>query len=252
LIDRPLRHVVKYASKVFAGSPMELPLLEKLNIPPHKVSIVTNGVNEYFLERPTAAQMNAVQSKFDLPATKDGEQLVGLYLGNHTQNKGLPVLLEALAQVTAPYMMIVGGKRRSTIDYEGHITRCGVGQRLIFTDWISDEEMLALAHYAEIFIFPTLADTLPLVVLEAMACGLPILSTTVGGIPYQVDASCGQLVPPGDVLALRTAIEQFSKDKARLKPMGAAARQKVQRQFRWQQSAEVAFAEYASLCLVRA
>jgi len=247
LIDRPLRYVVQHAAKVFAGSPCEMPLLRKLEISTDKISIVTNGVNEYFLQTPTCEQTAQAINKFELPPKIESSPITYFYLGNHTQNKGLPILLESLMQITEPYLMIVGGKKRNIIDYEHYIARCRAGQRIVFTDLLSDEEVLALAHYSDLFIFPTLADTLPLVILEAMACGLPILATEIGGIPYQVKPECGHLVQPGDPIALGNALKHLSMDKELLKEMGKAARHRVETVFRWKEVAHTAFVEYNSI-----
>jgi starch synthase len=246
-IDRPLNYVVRHATKVFAGSPYELPLLTKLAIPTTKISLITNGVNEYFLQSPSSEQMDRVIRRFGLPPDEQSRPVTYFYLGNHTQNKGLPVLLDTLMQITEPYLMIVGGKKRNTIDYERYCALCQPGQRIIFTDLLLDEDILALSYYADLFVFPTLADTLPLVILDAMACGLPILSTQIGGIPYQVSSECGYLVTPGDSNALGEAIRYLSQNKQLLESMGKAARNRVETLFRWEEIARTAFAEYSSI-----
>lgn len=246
-IDHPLRYVVQHATKVFAGSPYELPLLTDLEIPTTKISVITNGVNEYFLQSPSPDQMDRVIRKFGLPFCEQSRPVTYFFLGNHTQNKGLPILLDTLMRTTEPYLMIVGGKKRNTINYERYCALCNPDQKIIFTDLLLDEEILALSYYADLFVFPTLADTLPLVVLDAMACGLPILSTQIGGIPYQVSSECGYLVPPGDSNALGEAIRYLSKNKELLESMGEAARNRAKTLFRWEEIARTAFAEYSSV-----
>jgi glycosyltransferase involved in cell wall biosynthesis len=80
-----------------------------------------------------------------------------------------------------------------------------------------------------------------------MACGLPILSTQIGGIPYQVSSECGYLVTPGDSNALGEAIRYLSQNKQLLESMGKAARNRVETLFRWEEIARTAFAEYSSI-----
>jgi starch synthase len=84
-------------------------------------------------------------------------------------------------------------------------------------------------------------------VLEAMAHGLPILSTRVGGIPYQVDQRCGDLVEPGNPIALRDAFERMIVDRQKLESMGAAARKRAATEFNWTASARKALAAYQSI-----
>jgi len=247
LMRAPLQEVVDHAARIFALSPAEHPLLKQLRVPDAKIALVTNGVNPFYFGAPEASELAEVQRTFALTAREKDGPPVAMFLGNHTQNKGLDVLLEALLASSRPYLLIVAGKKRETINYAGYLARCRPGQRIIFTDSVSDQQVRALFHCADLFVFPSLADTLPLVVLEAMAAGLPVLATTVGGIPYQVDASCGRLVPPGDVEALRVAFEEFSTQRDSLRIMGAAARERVRERFDWSRSSDEAYRQFLSI-----
>jgi glycosyltransferase involved in cell wall biosynthesis len=216
-------------------------------VPEERIALVTNGVNPFYYAPASDAALSAVCRDFGLPWPKDERIPVCFFLANHTNNKGLGVLMEAFLQSERPYTLVVGGKKRPHIGYDEYVARCRPGQRIVFTDSLSDEQVRALFHYADLFVFPSLADTLPLVVLEAMAAGLPILSTTVGGIPYQVDASCGRLVPPGDAPALRAAFEDLTADPVALRALGAAARLRVQARFDWERSAAEAYRHYQAI-----
>ncbi len=247
LMQLPLREVVDHAAMIFALSPQERPLLHRLGVADVKIAVVTNGVNEYYYAEPTHDEINTVRATFGLPAQGEQDTPVAMFLGNHTQNKGLNVLLAAFLSLEIPYQLVVAGKKRENIDYLGYAARCLPGQRIVFTDSVSDTEVRALLHCADLFVFPSLADTLPLVVLEAMATGLPVLATTVGGIPYQVDDSCGRLVPPGDVPALRRALEDLFDRRATLKALGVTARRRVRERFDWGRSATEALKHYQAI-----
>jgi glycosyltransferase involved in cell wall biosynthesis len=251
LVDRPLRYVLKHATMVFALSPHEYPMLRALGIPAAKLAVVSNGVDEQYLEPPDQEQLAAVCSKFALPLDhaprRQHNGWVGFFLGNHTRNKGLPILLDAMRHVKTPYLLIVGGKKRTELDYATYERRASASQRIVFTDFLTEAEVAALYAYADLFIFPSLADTLPLVVLDAMAAGLPVLSTAVGGIPYQVDESCGYLVEPGDPVGLAEALNQITVDRAKLAWKGAQARLRVRERFWWPQSAAQAVALYEKI-----
>lgn len=246
LIERPLSYVVGHASNLFIGAPTELPLLAQLGVTADRTVLVTNGVDPLYLEPAPAADIAAVCAKFDLPRAKDECTPVGFFLANHTENKGLWVLLDAFSTTKRPYLLIVGGKQRD-YNYQRYMARCAPNQHIVFTDYLTETEVRALFQYADLFIFPTLADTLPLVILEAMASGLPILSTTVGGIPYQVDESYGCLVPPGDVVALQQAFEKLTSNMKRLPIMGQQAKAVVKHRFNWDESAQRAYAAYQAI-----
>jgi glycosyltransferase involved in cell wall biosynthesis len=93
-------------------------------------------------------------------------------------------------------------------------------------------ELVALSARADVFIFPTLADMLPLAVMEALAAGLPVLATNVGYLGEQVDDGVtGYLIEPGDEHALADAALRLIRDPALRRTMGAAARRAAEERF---------------------
>ncbi len=167
-------------------------------------------------------------------------------MANHTRNKGIDILLDAFLGSDKPYCLIVGGRKRD-YDYAGYASRAGAHQQIVFTDSLTDHEIRCLHHYADLFVFPSRADTLPLVVLEAMAAGRPVLSTRVGGIPYQIDDNCGRLVEPEDAAALRQAFAEMTSQPAMLKSMGQAALARVRAHFDWDRSADETYDLYCQI-----
>jgi starch synthase len=247
LIEKPLRYIVKHAHTVFALSPLEYPLLNALGIENDRIRIVTNGASPAFYSTSDLAEIQSITDRLDLPRLSEKRVPVGIFLGNHTKNKGVDILLEAFGQIQKPFILIVCGQKRDDIQYNKFSAQLGKDQKIVFTGWMKEAEIISLFHYADLFVYPTLSDTLPLVILEAMASGLAILSTKVGGISYQVDQSCGVLVEPGNPQALKEAFEQMSEDREKLVRMGRAANQIAQTKFNWQQSAQQAFMFYQEI-----
>ena len=206
------------------------------------IDVVPNGVD---LPPPASpAADRAVWERFGLDAPGEGAPITCLFLANHTPNKGLPVLLAGFLGLAQPFTLIVGGETRPEIDYAGAVAAVKPGQRIVVTGRLSDAEVGALMRRADLFVFPTLADTLPLVVFEAMAHGRPVLASEVGGIPHQIDAACGRLVPAGDPEALRNAVADLAGDRAALRRMGERARARVAADFSWAGAAATAFGVY--------
>lgn len=245
-IDLPLQKVIKSASMIFALSPADVPLLNTIDQNVKRITVIPNGVNPYYFRQPSDGQMEQVRRKFDIPYTRSGDTPICFFLANHTKNKGLEILFEAFLASSKPYVLVVGGKKRN-YDYEYFVAQCRVNQRIIITDELTNEEILALFHVCDLFVFPTLADTLPLVILEAMATGTPILSTEIGGIPYQVKENCGMLVKAGDPIALKDAFEKMMSDYDRLREMGHMAHTIVKNHFDWKRSAALTYEQYALL-----
>jgi glycosyltransferase involved in cell wall biosynthesis len=98
---------------------------------------------------------------------------------------------------------------------------------------VSLEERLAFFKRADVFVLPTYAEGTPISMLEAMAAGLPVVSTPVGGIPDVVeDGVEGFIVKPGDVEALADRLARLINDPERRRRMGRRAQDKV-RPFNW-------------------
>ena len=83
----------------------------------------------------------------------------------------------------------------------------------------------------DIFLYPSIADTAPLAVIEAMACALPVVGFRIGGLPDFITESEGFLVPPSDTAALIKAVRKLATDESLRARMGAAARERAVRYF---------------------
>ena len=241
LVVAPVSRVTRHASAVFALSPADVPIVREMGFK-REVDIVCNGVPMPAAPAP-GADAEALR-RLGIPVARRPGQITCMFLANHTPNKGLGQLLEAIALLRRPCLLIVGGERRDTIDYERHLRACGLGQEIVVTGRVGDDEVAAMYRRSDLFVFPTLADTFPLVVLEAMSHGLPVLATRVGGIPHQVDDTCGALVDPGQPAQLAAAIDRLAENPARLRRLGEAARARVSAELSWERAAENAVAGY--------
>ena len=95
------------------------------------------------------------------------------------------------------------------------VERRGLGRFVEVRDWIGPAERDRLLASADAFVLPSYAEGLPMSLLESMAWGLPVITTTVGSIPEHVrDGAQGLLVQPGDVSELAGAIERIVMDDA--------------------------------------
>jgi glycosyltransferase involved in cell wall biosynthesis len=89
----------------------------------------------------------------------------------------------------------------------------------------------AVMQAADVYVHAARAETFPISILEALACGVPVVASEVGGIPEQVDADCGQLVPAGDADALADALLGLLEDAPGRAVMGARAAEQAQARF---------------------
>lgn len=248
LVYRPIARVVREAAAILLLSPADATIVEAMGTRDADTFIVPNGIELPKAGDPT--QDAATLKKFGLEGDEANQlagQLTCMFLANHTPNKGLPVLMSAFQSLDLPFLLIIGGEQRPGIDYDGFVRSLKKGQRAIVTGRLEDHEVPALLRSSALFVFPTLADTLPLVVFEAMAHGLPIVASNVGGIPHQVDSDCGLLVPPGDWRALAAAVQSLAVDVPLRTLMAAGALAKVAELDSWDDSAKHALSAYEAV-----
>ncbi|WP_190287812.1 glycosyltransferase family 4 protein [Massilia sp. NR 4-1] len=171
------------------------------------------------------------------PAVADWSQrLPGqtLFFGRVGQRKGTYDLLAAAASLKAEFpglRLDIGGD--GEVEHaSAEAAALGLQQQVHFLGWVRGDAKAAALARSSIYALPSYNEGLPMSVLEAMAAGLPILSTPVGGIPEAVsDGVEGFLVPAGDVAQLTARWRQLLADPALAQRMGAAARHKVQTTF---------------------
>ena len=242
LVEAPVAGVVRHAAGVFALSVADFGIVRAMGFAGTELSVVSNGVT--MPSPPNPERDRALFARLGMGVRNTPGQITCMFLANHTPNKGLPVLLAAAAKVKRPLRLIIAGDRRPGIDYDGAAAGCRDGQEIVVTGRLDDDEVSALFRRADIFVFPTLADTFPLVVLEAMAHGVPVIASAVGGIPWQVSEESGVLLPAGNADALAAAIEKLADEPLRRAAMARAARERVVREFSWVRAAEAALAGY--------
>lgn len=148
-----------------------------------------------------------------------------LCIGRFCAEKGHLLLLEAFAQLDRPGLRLVlagDGEFRPLI--EAKIAELGLGERVTITGWIGGDEVRRRIDEATLLVQPSLMEGLPVVIMEAMALGRPVISTFVAGIPELVqDGRTGWLVPVGDVGSLARAMaEALDTPVKRLEEMGRA------------------------------
>lgn len=247
LVSKPFKQAVDNANAIFLTSPPENAVADALHIPVEKRFIITNGHDTFFQQPALEAELADVRSKFQL---SNDIAPTFFFLGNHTANKGIDTLLTACHKAKQPWNIIIGGMIRSKEEHNQLLKQyrvCELGEKVKFTDFLSKNELRALYQSVDGFVFPSKADTLPLVVLDAMASSLPVIATNVGGISYQVDNSNGKLISPDDADELAKALDDLSLSKELRQHLGFMGLQKVKERFCWNKSAETALSIYKKI-----
>ncbi len=159
-----------------------------------------------------------------------------LFVGRLRLRKGVEVLLRALALLRAegqmPRLRIVGdGEHRPAI--ERAAARFGVSGQVDFLGRRSPAEIRWLLAHSAALVVPSIYEGMPLVVLEAMFDGLPVVASRVSGIPEVVlDPETGWLVPPEDPAALAAALAELWRSPAAARARGERGRQRLEERYR--------------------
>jgi teichuronic acid biosynthesis glycosyltransferase TuaC len=174
-----------------------------LGAPPHKVTTILNGCDrDVFYPGERGDARRAVGS--------DVREQVVLYVGSLFRAKGVGELLEAFSGLTAarPHARLVCiGDGPCRADMLRGAASAGVADRVKLLGRQPSEVVAAWMRAADVFCLPSYSEGCPNVVVEALACGRPVVATEVGGIPELVKPGCGLLVPPRDPGALRAALD---------------------------------------------
>jgi glycosyltransferase involved in cell wall biosynthesis len=131
---------------------------------------------------------------------------------------------------------IISGKGQSDEMHKliAHSERLGVKDNIVFTGYTPDKELPKLYQAADVFAFSTFYEHHPFAVLEALATGLPVVTTTVGGIPETIQSGKnGLLVKPFHAHQFSKAILYLLEHPSEAAEMGAKARQTVETQLDW-------------------
>jgi sugar transferase (PEP-CTERM/EpsH1 system associated) len=214
--------------------------ISHIGLPAEKLIVIYNGIE--LPEKPLASRQEA-RAELDLPLDAS---VIGA-VGRLDPVKGVNFLVQALSQVDGAHLAVIGdGTERAAL--EALADSLGVADRVHWAGHRRDVPRLLPAF--DLFIQPSVHEGLPNTVLEAMAAGLPVVATAVGGTPEVVlDGIIGLLVPPRDPQALAEAITRLLGVPDLRRKMGRAGRERVERHFSIEETVRQTEALYETLLL---
>lgn len=187
-------------------------LLSLFAVEPGKVTVVPNWIDT---------------TKFypaSSPRPQDSVVIELAYVGWLDPVKGLDYLIDAmglLAQTRTDFRLTLYGGGISHEPLTARVDELGVAQRIHFAGWIPADEVRDALVASDIFVFPSLQEGMPNSLLQAMACGLPVIATHITSIPELVEPGRnGILVPPKDAAAIAAALGELMDNPALRRAMG--------------------------------
>ncbi len=226
------KRVVKRLPKFITVSEFsKADIWREFKVPGDRFHVVPNGINtELFYPLP-----HIPREPNHLIATNSAD----------TPLKGLYYLLQAIHTIsqTREIQLTVIGAPKTGGGIEKLIKKLDIGHLIHFTGRVSNEAFRTHYAKASIAVIPSVYEGFGLPVGEAMASGIPVISTTGGALP-EVAGDAALLVPPKDAGALATAICTLLDDPHRAKKLGEAGYKRVQEMFTWEKAAELTVAAY--------
>ncbi|MDQ7030922.1 MAG: glycosyltransferase family 1 protein [Ardenticatenia bacterium] len=214
-----------------------------LGLPESHISVVYPGVDGRF-ERPAEAALAAFRQRRGVP-----ERFV-LYLGTLEPRKNLVQLLRAYARLArhdshVPPLVLAGGRGWGAEAIFAEVERLGLAERVRFPGYIPSDEQPYWYAAAELFVYPSRYEGFGMPVLEAMACGTPVLTSDSSSLP-EVVGTAGVMVNPDDEEALADALADLLASPEQRAQLGQAARERA-RQFSWLRAARQQVVVYRRL-----
>lgn len=239
------RASVRKAGRVIAVSEStRQDVIARCGVPAERVVAVPNGVAEAF--RPAdPAEVAAFRQCKGLP------ERFFLFLGTLEPRKNIERLLAAYAlflqsrpahATEVPSLVIAGAKGWFYDTIFAHVQRLKLSDRVLFPGFVPTAELPWWYRAAALFVYPSLFEGFGLPVLEAMACGTPVITSNVSSLP-EVAGNAALLVPPEDVVALAAAMARAWDDQALAAEMRRAGLEQAGR-FSWQRTARETIAVY--------
>jgi glycosyltransferase involved in cell wall biosynthesis len=225
-ISRTLSHIITVSKNARDD------ISRDFKIPLQRFRIIPNGINTDLF--------------CPVPEIKRKRDRIIVTNSADTPLKGLDYLLKAVAEISrtrSKIRLIVVGTPKKNGGIEKLIRKLGIGEFVTFTGRISNDEFVRQYAKAFLAVVPSVYEGFGLPAGEAMACGLPVVSTT-GGALSEVVGDAGILVPPADSRALAGAVTEILDNPEVAEKMGCAGYERVHKLFTWKRAAEMTVEAY--------
>ena len=218
-----LRYVVKRADKVVVMTMESYKTLKKIGI-----------ASVDYLPNPVSEKIIRLVSEWSQGSTRIPGRIV--YVGHIVPNKGIKEIIESCLSISGLDVHLIGEIPSSDYIESLKPLFCnGVSETCIsFLGKSSQEDVIKELLKAEIFVFPSYYEGFPNAILEAMACGCPIIASSVGAIPEMLDidkSPCGVCVAPQDTQAVKEAIVLLHKDSEYRNNLASKAKRRVENEY---------------------
>jgi len=230
----PLRRLILHKSKAVVANSWSLMQLASKSDPMH-YRVIPNGIDTSYYQPPT--EIRNIQKPCEF-----------LFVGRMQPQKNLFYLFDRIAElknrISKPFIFNIAGDGYLRSELENYSVKLGISQIIIFHGWLGKTELLALYQNADCIVNPSLYEGMSNVLLEAMACGLPVIASHVTGNDALVENKwTGYLFDLDEPEELVELLVSVVENPGLMKPLGDTARKQVVKNYSWQK----VVAEYIAL-----
>ena len=242
LLNRPLMHIaIRQASAIVTVSnSARRDLLRLHGVAADRVSVVHEAASPVFRPIADRGRLEAMRARYNLPPR------FMLYVGTIEPRKNLPRLMTAFAEARKAgiphHLVCVGPYGWSSRDLTGCIERLGIQDAVHFTGYVPFDHLPSIYNLGEFFAFPSLYEGFGLPVVEAMACGVPVLTSSTSSLG-EIAGDAAVTIDPADAEAMTDAIIRLATDAELRRDRSASGLQRA-RSFSWAQTAREMLAVY--------
>ncbi len=231
------QRVIDSADRIIGVTRKEIELLsQRLDVPDKKVRIIPNGIH--------SDEFNPIPNPSVFRKRYDVKSPIVLYTGRLASNKGLLSLVEIMPSVLAEHpdttFVLVGEDEGMKDLIEKRAKELDVCDSLLITGYIDDYDTFKSAYAAAaVYVLPSEYEAFGIVLLEAMMCKTPCVTTRVGGVPEVIQkGETGMMVEYGDVEGMASSVNTLLDDEEMRDRMGERGRERVLDRFTWKSIGE--------------
>lgn len=207
------------ADKIICYNDIEKEKVIKIGIAPEKIKIIPNGVDTTVFK----------------PIKKEKKYFQILWVGRYKPGKDIETLIEAAKIIlnkhdNVKFLLVGNGPLQNNIKM--YASKLDKSEKIRFIDHISNDKMPDIYNESDVFVLPSIDEGVPRTMLEAMACGLPVVGTKLPQLTYLI-TGCGLLVPKRDPQALAEGILKIISDESLALKLGENGRKKVVKKNSW-------------------
>lgn len=223
------RTLASFADRVICLTRANAEIAQRTGLGRAQIMVLPNGVEADDFDAPPKTSRAALRQQLGIPETAPLAVAVCVLRPEKALDRLLMAFPEVVRALPDAQLLIVGdGPMMAPL--KALAAQGGLAAKVHFAGYRKD--VADVMRAADVFVLPTIFDAQPTVIMEAMAARLPVVATTIAGIPDMVeDGVFGTLVPPDDVPALATALTDLLADPARGRQMGEAGRERVVAEF---------------------